>query len=168
MAILEIALFPERCLRNETEEITVFDDALKTLISDMAETMYEAPGIGLAGPQVRVMEQIFVLDVSDGRDDLRVFINPQIIASSGSQVYEEGCLSIPGIFEKVERPEFVTVKAQDQNGESFIIEADGLLAVCIQHEYDHLHGTLFLDHLSRLKKSRTIKKYEKKLNQPEL
>lgn len=167
MAIREIALYPERCLRNETVKISDFGNALQELIDDMAETMYDAPGIGLAGPQVHVMEQVFVLDVSDNRDDLRVFINPKILATSGSQVYEEGCLSIPGIFEKVERPEFVTVEAQDQHGEHFILEADGLLAVCIQHEYDHLHGILFLDHLSRLKKSRSIKKYEKKLNQPD-
>ena len=128
----------------------------------MAETMYKAPGIGLAATQVNVHERVVVIDVTETHDALQVFINPEIIARSDTmQVYEEGCLSIPGIYDKVERPDAVTVTALDLDGKPFTLEADGLLAVCIQHEIDHLDGTLFIQHLSRLKQSRIRQKVAK-------
>jgi peptide deformylase len=131
------------------------DDRIRQLVRDMAETMYAAPGIGLAATQVDVHLRVIVIDVSEAREHLRVFINPEIVArSDDSKVYEEGCLSVPGIYDEVERPDRVTVRALDENGQSFTLEADGLLAVCVQHEIDHLNGRVFVQYLSRLKQSR--------------
>jgi len=135
--------------------VTVFDDRLKRLIADMAETMYEAPGVGLAATQVDVHEQLVVIDTSDTGRDLRVFINPEILwTSEEKQVYDEGCLSVPGVYDGVERPARVKVRALDADGKPFEVEADGLLAVCIQHEMDHLKGKVFVEYLSPLKRNR--------------
>ena len=138
-----------------SEPVEVFDDALKKLVEDMGETMYKAPGVGLAAPQVNVRRRIIVIDTSEKRDNLMVLINPEIISlSEERKVYEEGCLSLPHIYEKVERPAQVRVKAQDVNGNWFELEGDGLLAVCLQHEIDHLKGTVFVDYLSPMKRNR--------------
>lgn len=162
MAIREIVTYPAASLRKNTELVDVFDQSLRDLYLDMADTMYAAPGIGLAAIQVDVLKQIFVLDVSEEKNHLQVYVNPQIIEKSDDQQeYEEGCLSIPGHFANVVRPASILVRAQNLDGEEFEQEADGLLAVCIQHEYDHLHGRLFIDYLSRLKQQRLIKKIEK-------
>jgi peptide deformylase len=135
--------------------------ATRKLISDMAETMYSAPGVGLAATQVNVHQQIIVMDISETQDQLLVFVNPEIIASSGESVYEEGCLSVPGVYEKIRRAERVTVRALDTHGESFTFEADGLLAICVQHEVDHLKGKVFVEYLSQLKQSRLRAKLKK-------
>ena len=134
--------------------MTEVDDAIRKLIADMAETMYEAPGIGLAATQVDVHKRVVVIDVSEDKSKLFAFINPEILDRSGEQVCEEGCLSVPGIYEKVTRSERVKVRALDPQGEPFTLEAEGLLAVCIQHEIDHLDGKVFVEHLSQLKQSR--------------
>ena len=139
----------------------MFDDELRTLVDDMFETMYDAPGIGLAATQINVHRRVVVIDVSRDGSDPHHFINPQIVATDGTEEMEEGCLSVPGIFETVERAERVTIKALDSDGRAFELEADGLLAVCIQHEIDHLDGKLFVDYLSQLKQSRIRKKLEK-------
>ena len=155
MSLLTILRYPDPRLHKVAKPVTVFDGRLKRLTEDMAETMYEAPGIGLAASQVDVHEQIVVIDTSDTRRDLRVFINPEIVwASEDRQVYEEGCLSVPGIYDGVERPSRVKVKAFDVEGKPFELEADGLLAVCIQHEMDHLKGKVFVEYLSPLKRNR--------------
>ena len=155
MSLLTILRYPDPRLHKVAKPVTVFDARLKRLTEDMAETMYEAPGIGLAASQIDVHEQIVVIDTSDTRSDLRVFINPEIVwASDDRQVYEEGCLSVPGIYDGVERPSRVKVKAQDVEGKPFELEADGLLAVCIQHEMDHLKGKVFVEYLSPLKRNR--------------
>jgi peptide deformylase len=155
MSILTILRYPDPRLHKVAKPVTAFDARLKRLTEDMAETMYEAPGIGLAASQVDVHEQIVVIDISDTRSDLRVFINPQIVwASDDRQIYEEGCLSVPGIYDGVERPSQVKVRAQDVEGKPFELEADGLLAVCIQHEMDHLQGKVFVEYLSPLKRNR--------------
>jgi peptide deformylase len=135
--------------------------ATRKLISDMAETMYSAPGVGLAATQVNVHQQIIVMDISETQDQLLVFVNPEIIANSGESIYEEGCLSVPGVYEKIRRAERVTVRALDTLGESFTFEADGLLAICIQHEMDHLKGKVFVEYLSQLKQSRLRAKLKK-------
>jgi len=140
-------------------------DEIRTLVQSMAETMYAAPGIGLAATQVDVHQRVIVIDTSDTHDQLHVLINPEITACSGESDYEEGCLSVPGIFEKVRRAERVSVKAWDRDGNPFALEADGLLAVCIQHEMDHLLGKVFVEYLSRLKQSRIqarLKKQQRK------
>ena len=137
----------------------------RRLAQDMAETMYAAPGVGLAATQVDVHEQIIVLDVSETHDQLKVFINPEIIASSGEEECEEGCLSVPGIYEKVRRAEKVTVRALNEKGEPIMLEADGFLAVCIQHEVDHLRGKVFVEHLSQLKQIRIRAKLKKRLRE---
>ncbi len=135
--------------------MTRFDDRLRTLVADMAETMYEANGVGLAATQVDVHEQVIVIDTSETRDALRVFINPRIVeVSPVRRVAEEGCLSVPGVYDEVERPEFVTVEAEDERGLTFRLNADDLLAVCIQHEMDHLKGKVFVEYLSQLKQTR--------------
>ena len=132
-----------------------FDDRLRQLVRDMAETMYAAPGVGLAATQVDVHERVVVIDVSDTKDQLQVFVNPKVVAASDERkVYEEGCLSVPGIYDEVERPDRVRVEAFDEYGKPFAIQADGLLAVCIQHEIDHLDGRVFVQYLSRLKQNR--------------
>ncbi|AMP07397.1 MULTISPECIES: peptide deformylase [Collimonas] len=155
MSLLNILRYPDVRLHKIAKPVTVFDSRLKKLIADMAETMYEAPGVGLAASQVDVHEQLVVIDTSDTGTDLRVFINPQILwASEEKQIYDEGCLSVPGVYDGVERPARVKVRALDADGQPFEVDADGLLAVCIQHEMDHLQGKVFVEYLSPLKRNR--------------
>lgn len=162
MTVLDILRYPDSRLHTAAKPVALVDDAIRQLVADMAETMYEAPGIGLAATQVNVHLRVIVIDVSEARDDLKVFINPEIVATSAeSKVYEEGCLSVPGIYDEVERPDRVTVKALDLSGTPFTIEADGVLAVCVQHEIDHLDGKVFVQYLSRLKQSRIKSKLSK-------
>lgn len=162
MTVLDILRYPDSRLHTAAKPVAVVDDAIRKLVGDMAETMYEAPGIGLAATQVNVHRCVIVIDVSEARDDLKVFINPEIIAASAeSKVYEEGCLSVPGIYDEVERPDQVTVKALDLSGNPFTTQADGVLAVCLQHEIDHLKGKVFVQYLSRLKQSRIRSKLGK-------
>lgn len=162
MALLNILRYPDPRLHKVAKPVTVFDERLKQLVADMADTMYEAPGVGLAATQVDVHEQIVVIDVSDSGKELRVLINPEILwASEEKQLYDEGCLSVPGIYDGVERPAQVKVRAQDTDGKSFEVEADGLLAVCIQHEMDHLKGKVFVEYLSPLKRNRIKTKLQK-------
>ena len=155
MSLLNILRYPDPRLHKIARPVTAFDARLKQLVADMAETMYEAPGIGLAASQVDVHEQIIVIDTSDTRSDLRVFINPEIVwASAEKQIYDEGCLSVPGVYDGVERHAQVKARALDVSGKPFEVEADGLLAVCIQHEMDHLKGKVFVEYLSPLKRNR--------------
>jgi peptide deformylase len=155
MPLLNILRYPDPRLHKIAKPVAVFDERLKKLVEDMAETMYDAPGVGLAASQVDVHWQLIVIDTSDTRSDLRVFINPEIVwASAEVQVYEEGCLSVPGIYDGVERHSQVKVRALDAEGKSFELEAEGLLAVCIQHEMDHLKGKVFVEYLSSLKRNR--------------
>lgn len=155
MALLNILRYPDPRLHKIAKPVAVFDARLKKLVADMAETMYEAPGVGLAATQIDVHEQIVVIDVSDTNNQLQVFINPEIIwASEEKQIYDEGCLSVPGIYDGVERPARVKARAFDADGKQFEVEADGLLAVCIQHEMDHLKGKVFVEYLSPLKRNR--------------
>ncbi len=155
MSRLNILRYPDPRLHKVAKPVTAFDARLKQLIADMAETMYAAPGIGLAATQVDVHEQIIVIDVSDAHDDLRVLINPEVTwASEERQVYDEGCLSVPGIYDGVERPARIKVRALDADGKAFELQADGLLAVCVQHEMDHLKGKVFVEYLSPLKRNR--------------
>ncbi|MBS0588507.1 MAG: peptide deformylase [Proteobacteria bacterium] len=162
MAILKILQYPDERLHTVAVPVAQVTDEIRLLIKDMAETMYAAPGIGLAATQVDVHERIIVIDTSETRDRLLVLINPEIIASHGLSDYEEGCLSVPGIYGKVQRAESVTVKALNEQGESFVLDADGLLAVCIQHEMDHLAGKVFVEYWSRLKQARTLARLKKK------
>jgi peptide deformylase len=161
MAILEILHFPDPRLRQRAVAVDAVDDELRRLIDDMFETMYQAPGIGLAATQVNVHKRVVVMDVSREQDEPRVFINPQIVVRDGVEEMEEGCLSVPGVYEKVQRAERIRVRALDREGQAFELDADGLLAVCIQHEIDHLDGKLFVDYLSQLKRQRIRKKAEK-------
>lgn len=161
MALLPILRFPDPRLKKVAAPVTRFDDDLRRLAADMAETMYEAPGIGLAATQVDVHQRLVVIDVSEDKSELRAFVNPRLVACAGSQTGEEGCLSVPGIFDKVERAERVTVNYQDLDGNEQVLEAEGLLAVCIQHEIDHLDGKVFVDHLSQLKQTRIRSKLAK-------
>ncbi|MES2024287.1 MAG: peptide deformylase [Pseudomonadota bacterium] len=155
MSILNILRYPDPRLHKIAKPVTVFDERIKTLVADMAETMYEAPGVGLAASQVDVHEQIIVIDTSETHTELRAYINPEIIwASPEMQVYDEGCLSVPGVYDGVERHAQVKVRAFDADGKQFELEADGLLAVCIQHEMDHLKGKVFVEYLSPLKRNR--------------
>src|SRR5450830_666807 len=155
MALLNILRYPDPRLHKIAKPVTVFDERIKKLVADMADTMYEAPGVGLAATQVDVHEQVIVIDVSDASNELRVFINPEITwFSDEKQVYDEGCLSVPGIYDGVERPARVKARALDADGKAFEVEADGLLAVCIQHEMDHLKGKVFVEYLSPLKRNR--------------
>lgn len=155
MSILNILRYPDPRLHKQAKPVTVFDDRLKKLAADMAETMYDAPGVGLAASQVDVHEQLLVIDASETNTELRVFINPEILwASEEKKVYDEGCLSVPGIYDGVERPAEVRVRALDLQGNSFEVHADGFLAVVIQHEMDHLIGKVFVDYLSPLKRNR--------------
>ena len=155
MALLNILRYPDARLHKVAKPVTEFGERLRRLVADMAETMYEAPGVGLAASQVDVHEQLILVDISDTKDALQVFINPAIIwASDERQVYDEGCLSVPGIYDGVERPARVKVRALDLQGAPFELEADGLLAVCIQHEMDHLLGKVFVEYLSPLKRNR--------------
>jgi peptide deformylase len=167
MAVLQILRYPDPRLHTVARPVEVFDDALRTLVADMAETMYAAPGVGLAATQVDVHLRVIVIDVSDTKDQLRVFVNPEIIgASQDRKVYEEGCLSVPGIYEEVERPDRVRVRALDEHGKPFTLDADGLLAVCLQHEMDHLAGRVFVQYLSRLKQNRIRTKMLKAEREP--
>jgi len=155
MAILNILRYPDARLHKVAKPVSEFGERLTRLVADMAETMYEAPGVGLAASQVDVHEQLIIVDTSDTKDDLRVFVNPMIVwASAEKQVYDEGCLSVPGIYDGVERPAQIKVSALDAAGVRFELAADGLLAVCIQHEMDHLLGKVFVDYLSPLKRNR--------------
>ena len=155
MSLLTILRYPDARLHKIAKRVTVFDARLKQLVADMAETMYEAPGVGLAASQVDVHEQLIVIDTSDTRSDLRVFINQEIVwTSEEMQLYDEGCLSVPGVYDGVERHAKVKVRALDTDGKSFELEAEGLLAVCIQHEMDHLKGKVFVEYLSPLKRNR--------------
>ncbi len=161
MAILNILHYPDPRLRNKAKPIATVTHEHRRLATDMLETMYAAPGIGLAATQVGVAERLIVVDVSDDSDDPQVFINPEILSKEGSEVMQEGCLSVPGVYEDVERAERIRVRALDVEGRRHEIEADGLLAVCIQHEIDHLDGKLFVDYLSELKRQRIRKRIEK-------
>jgi peptide deformylase len=163
MATLNILRYPDARLHKVAAPVTVFDEGLKKLVADMAETMYAAPGIGLAATQVDVHKQVIVVDPSDRRDSLLVLVNPEIVEATGESDIEEGCLSVPGIYELVQRAERVKVRAFDQNGKAFTLEAQGLLAVCIQHEMDHLEGKVFVEHLSQLKQQRIRAKLAKQL-----
>ena len=161
MALLDILEFPDPRLRTRAVPVTTFDAALSRLIDDMFETMYAAPGIGLAASQVDVHRQLIVMDCSNDRSDPLVFINPEILSQEEVGVMEEGCLSVPGIFDEVERAQRVRVRAKDRDGKVFECELDGIRAVCLQHEMDHLDGKLFVDYLSTLKRDRIRKKLEK-------
>ena len=162
MALLPILRYPDPRLHTRAVPVERVDDDIRKLVADMAETMYEAPGIGLAATQVNVHKRVVVIDVTEDKSGLMALINPEILERSGEQVCEEGCLSVPGIYEKVTRAERVKVRALDENGQSREIEADGLLAVCIQHELDHLDGKVFVEYLSALKLSRIKSKLAKK------
>lgn len=161
MAKLPILEFPDPRLRTVAKPVESVDDTLRALVDDMFETMYAAPGIGLAATQVDVHQRLLVLDVSEDQSRPMVFINPEILSAEGHQVYQEGCLSVPGIYADVKRANSVRVKALDRDGKAFEIEADGLLAVCIQHEMDHLAGKVFVDYLSPLKREQVRKKLAK-------
>lgn len=161
MAQLTILHYPDPRLRRKAEPVARITPDISKLIDDMAETMYAAPGIGLAAVQVNEAKRIVVIDISESRDQLQVFVNPEILGHEGHQTLEEGCLSVPGVFDEVTRSAWVRVRAVDRDGKPFEIEARGLLATCIQHEIDHLDGKVFVDHLSRLKQSRIRKKLEK-------
>ena len=163
MALLNILRYPDARLHKLAAPVTAFDESLKRLVADLAETMYAAPGIGLAATQVDVHKQVIVLDVSERRDSLLVLINPEILDASGVSDIEEGCLSVPAIYETLERAERVKVRACDQNGNPFTLEAQGLLAVCIQHEMDHLKGKVFVESLSQLKQQRIRARLAKQL-----
>lgn len=162
MAILTILEFPDPRLRTTAQPVATVDDRIRRLIDDMFETMYDAKGIGLAATQVNVHERVVVIDLSEDGDQPQVFINPEIeVLDDSTSDHDEGCLSVPGFYEKVTRPERIRVRALDRDGQPFDIEPDGLLAVCIQHELDHLNGKLFVDHLSSLKRQRIRTKLEK-------
>src|SRR4029078_6285234 len=163
MALLNILRYPDARLHKLAVPVTVFDDQLKQLVANMAQTMYEAPGIGLAATQVDIHKQLIVIDVSERRDSLVVLINPEMVDASGVSDIEEGCLSVPGIYDTLERAERVKVRAYDQHGKLFTLEAHGLLAVCIQHEMDHLKGKVFVESLSQLKQQRIRARLAKQL-----
>ncbi|GAB6043956.1 peptide deformylase [Endothiovibrio diazotrophicus] len=161
MSILNVLHFPDPRLRNRAKPVEQVDAGIRRLIGDMFETMYDAPGIGLAATQVDVAKRVVVIDVSEEKDQPLALVNPEILERDGTEDHEEGCLSVPGIYEKVTRAERVKVRALDRDGNPFELEADGLLAICIQHEIDHLDGKLFVDYLSPLKRERIRKKLEK-------
>ena len=161
MALLPILRYPDPRLHKVAAPVGAVDDEIKRLVSDMAETMYAAPGVGLAATQVDVHRRVIVIDISETKDRLLVLINPVILESRGRVECEEGCLSVPGVFDTVERAEWIRVQALDAQGALFEMEADGLLAVCIQHEMDHLMGKVFVEYLSRLKQDRIARKLKK-------
>ena len=165
MALLPILQYPDPRLYTVAAPITAVNDEIRRLIKNMADTMYAAPGVGLAATQVDDHRRVIVIDISEMHDQLRVFINPEILAKSGTATCEEGCLSVPGIFEKVARAERITMRALDARGHKFTLDAEGLLAVCIQHEMDHLEGKVFVDYLSRLKQQRILAKLKKQQRQ---
>ncbi|MCB5188287.1 peptide deformylase [Methylobacillus caricis] len=162
MAILDILIYPDPRLYKVAKPVDDVNDDIRRLVRDMADTMYDAPGIGLAATQVDVHKQVIVMDLSEDKSELRVFINPKILSSCGTQDYEEGCLSVPGVYDTVTRAEKVTVEALDEHGKRFTLEAEGLLAVCIQHEIDHLLGKVFVEYLSPLKQNRIRNKLKKR------
>jgi len=162
MALLEILHYPDPRLHKVAKPVVTVDDSIRVLVQNMAETMYDAPGIGLAATQVNVHKRVVVIDVSEEKNDLRVLINPEILDKSEEQkIYEEGCLSVPDVYDEVERPATVRVRALDLSGESYEFDAEGLLAVCVQHEIDHLNGKVFVQHLSMLKQTRLKAKLRK-------
>jgi peptide deformylase len=161
MAILNVLHYPDPRLRKKAVDVEEVNKEIRTLVDDMFETMYQAPGIGLAATQVDVHKRVITIDISEEKDQPVCLINPQIIAADGAEKMEEGCLSVPGIYEPVERAERITVKALNRDGETFEMKADGLLSVCIQHEMDHLQGKLFVDYLSELKRQRIRKRMDK-------
>lgn len=165
MAILDILHFPDPRLRKHAQPVAEVDDEIRRIVDDMFETMYAAPGIGLAATQVNVQKQIIVIDVSKDQNEPHVLINPEIVSRDGEEEMEEGCLSVPGYYETVQRAERIRVRALDRDGQAFELETDDLLAVCIQHEMDHLAGKLFVDYLSPLKRQRIQKKLEKAARQ---
>jgi peptide deformylase len=162
MALLNILEYPDPRLRKVATAVAAVTPDIQKLVRDMAETMYAAPGVGLAATQVDVHKRVIVIDVSEARDELRVFINPEIVATEGEAEREEGCLSVPGYYDKVTRAAKIVVRAQDQHGSAFELETDGLLAVCVQHEMEHLLGKVFVDHLSPLKRARLSARLRKK------
>lgn len=162
MALLPILHYPDPRLHTKATPVAVVDDRIRTLAADMAETMYAAPGVGLAASQVNVHERVIVIDVSEDKSGLMALINPEIIERSGEQTCEEGCLSVPGIYDTVTRAERVKVRALNEKGETIEFEADGLLAVCVQHEIDHLDGKVFVEYLSQLKQNRIKTKLAKR------
>jgi peptide deformylase len=162
MALLNILEYPDPRLRKVATAVAAVTPDIQKLVRDMAETMYAAPGVGLAATQVDVHKRVIVIDVSEARDDLQVFINPEIVAAEGEAEREEGCLSVPGYYDKVTRAAKIVVRAQDEQGRQFELETDGLLAVCVQHEMDHLLGKVFVDHLSPLKRARLSARLRKK------
>ena len=161
MALLPILHYPDARLRKTARPVDDVNDEIRRLIDDMFETMYDAPGIGLAATQVNVHQRLLVADISEHKDQPLVFINPNILSLDGEELTEEGCLSVPGIYEPVKRPSRIKVSALDRNGDRFELEAEGMLAVCIQHEVDHLDGKLFVDYLSEMKRQRIRKRLEK-------
>ena len=161
MAILPILQYPDERLHKVAKKIDQVDNGIRKLVRDMAETMYSAPGVGLAATQVDQHIRLIVIDVSETHDDLKVFINPELQQQEGEKENEEGCLSVPGIYEKVSRAERVTVRALDEHSKPFTLEAEGLLAICIQHEMDHLQGKVFVEYLSHLKQTRIRSKLKK-------
>lgn len=161
MSLLPILYYPDPRLRQKSMPVDEVDDSIRTLLDNMLETMYQAPGIGLSAPQVNVFKRVIVADVSEDKSEPHYLVNPKIIAYKNPQDIDEGCLSVPGIYERVERYQHVLVSALGRDGQPFELEADGLLAVCIQHEIDHLNGKLFVDYLSMLKRQRIKKKMEK-------
>jgi len=165
MSLLHILRYPDPRLHKVAAPVGNIDESIRTLVADMAQTMYAAPGVGLAATQVDVHKQVIVIDASETRDQLLTLINPEILAAAGVADCEEGCLSVPGIYEKIERAERITVRARGLDGHSFLIDADGLLAVCIQHEMDHLKGRVFVEYLSRLKQTRIRAKMQKQQRQ---
>jgi peptide deformylase len=165
MTTLEILRFPDPRLRNEAQPVAAVDDSIRKLVEEMFETMYQAPGIGLAATQVNVAKRVVVIDVSEEHNEPLCLINPEILEQSGEEQMEEGCLSVPGVYDTVTRAERVKVRALDLDGRPFELDTDGLLAVCIQHEIDHLNGKLFVDYLSGLKRQRIRKKLEKEARQ---
>lgn len=167
MAVLDILVYPDPRLRQVAEPVETFDNDLHRLIDDMAETMYRAPGIGLAAVQVNAPQRVVVMDISEQRNELREFVNPRVVQQEGTLESEEGCLSVPDIYAPVTRAEQVVVEAQDRNGKPFTLNAEGLLAVCIQHEIDHLDGKVFVDYLSRLKRERIKKRLIKHRREPQ-
>ncbi len=162
MAQLNILEYPDPRLKRIAAPVAAFTPEIERLVADMAETMYSAPGVGLAATQVDVHQRIIVIDISDLKDRLRVFVNPELVAADGEAECEEGCLSVPGYYDKVVRAATVTVRARDARGQPFTLDAEGLLAVCIQHEMDHLEGKVFVEHLSPLKRARLLAKLRKK------
>jgi peptide deformylase len=160
--ILDILEYPDSRLRKIASPVAAVTPEVRKLAADLAETMYSAPGVGLAATQVNIHRRVLVIDVSEARDDLRIFINPEIVAAEGEAQCEEGCLSVPGYYDKVTRAAKITVRAQNERGETFQLSTDGMLAVCVQHEMDHLIGKVFVDYLSPLKRARLSARLRKK------